>query len=212
MTPLENGADVTGGAPPRARPGRPRDPGRDVLILETTLAVLAESGYDGLTIDTVAGRVGVGRATIYRRWPTKADLVLDAVRRLSQGDVGLEDLPDTGSLREDLVAMVLPQSEQEEAYRTRVLAGVASLAFTEEPRLAEAAAGAGLGPWVRAIEVLVQRAVDRGEYPPPADVAALARVVPMMCLSRAVIQEPVSRDFGLALIDGVLVPALRGGR
>lgn len=204
--------DVAVGAVLPVRRGRPRDDSRDVLILEVTLAVLAEAGYAGLTVDKVAARVGAGRATIYRRWPTKADLVLEAVRRLAQGDVSLDDLPDTGSLREDLVAMVLPQSEQEQAYRTRVLAAVASLAFTEEPRLAEAATGAGLGPWVETIELLVRRAVDRGEYPPPLDVAALARMVPMMCLARAVTQEPISRDFSLGLIDGILVPALRGGR
>jgi len=209
---LDAGADVASGETTRpGRPGRPRDSSRDALILEVTLAVLAESGYDGLTVDKVAGRVGAGRATIYRRWPTKVDLVLDAVRRLSQGDVAPDHLPDTGSLREDMVAMVLPQSEEEQHYRMRVLAGVASLSLTEEPRLAEAAAGAGVGPWVRAIEVLLQRAVDRGEYP-PANVTALAQVLPMMCLSRAVAQEPITRDFSLGLIDGVIVPAMRGGR
>ena len=194
-----------------ARPGRPRDPSRDAEILKVTLAILAESGYTGLTIDKVANRVGAGRATVYRRWPTKADLVLDAVARLSQADVSLAHLPDTGSLRQDLVAMVLPQSQDEQQYRMRVLAGVASLSFIEEPRLAEAAAGAGVGPWSEAIAVLLQRAVDRGEFP-PADVAALAPVIPMMCLSRAVAQEPITHGFSLSLIDGVLLPAMRGGR
>ena len=207
----DGGAQVGGRTPRPAGPGRPRDSSRDVLILEVTLAVLAESGYAGLTVDKVAGRVGAARATIYRRWPTKVDLVLDAVRRLSQGDVGLHDLPDTGSLREDMVAMVLPQSEAEQHYRMRVLAGVASLSLTVEPRLATAAAGAGIGPWVSAIELLLQRAVDRGEYP-PADVTALAQVLPMLCLARAVTQEPITREFSLALIDGVVLPAMRGGR
>ena len=199
------------GGPAGARPGRPRDGSRDALILEVTLAVLAESGYEGLTVDRVAARAGTARATIYRRWPSKVDLVVGAVRRLSGGDVGLDRLPDTGSLRGDLVAMVLPQSEEEQEYRTRVLAGVASLSLAEEPRLAEVAAGAGLGPWTQAIAVLLQRAVDRGEYP-AADVATLAGVVPMMCLARAVAREPISRQFSLGLIDGVLIPAMRGGR
>ena len=196
-------------APRRA--GRPRDSSRDALILEETLAVLAEAGYDGLTVDKVAARVGAGRATIYRRWPSKVELVLDAVRRLSGGDVGPDALPDTGSLRADMVAMVLPQSEQEQDYRVRILAGVASLALSEDPRLARAATTAGVGPWVGAIEALLQRAVERGEYP-RADVAVLAAVIPMMCLSRAVAREPISREFSLALIDGVVIPAMRGGR
>lgn len=197
--------------PAARRPGRPRDPSRDALILETTLAVLADSGYEGLTVDKVAARVGAGRATVYRRWPTKVDLVLDAVRALSQADVDPGHLPDTGSLREDLVAMVLPQTEQEQHHRMRVLAGVASLSLTEEPRLADAAAGAGVGPWVRAIETVLQRAVDRGEHP-PADVSAIAQVLPTMCLARAVAQQPITREFSLQIIDGVLVPAMRGGR
>jgi AcrR family transcriptional regulator len=203
--------DPPGGTRTRRGTGRPRDTSRDALILEETLAVLADAGYDRLTIDKVAARVGAARATIYRRWPTKAELVLDAVQRLSQGDVGLDDLPDTGSLRGDMAAMVLPQTEQEQQYRMRVLAGVASLALTEDPRLAQAATSAGVGPWTAAIQVLLQRAVDRGEYP-AADVAALAQVVPMMCLARAVAQEPISREFSIGLIEGVILPAMRGGR
>jgi len=181
------------------------------LILEETLAVLAESGYDGLTIDRVAARVGAARATIYRRWPTKADLVLQAVQHLSRDDVGLDRLPDTGTLRGDLVAMVLPQDEQEQEYRLRVLAGVASLALTEDPRLGQAAATAGVGAWAEAVELLLSRAVERGEYS-PTDVHALAQVMPLMCLARAVTRQPITHEFSLALIDGVVLPAMRGGR
>lgn len=173
--------------------------------------MLAESGYDGLTIDKVAKRVGAGRATVYRRWPTKADLVLDAVRRLSETDVGLDDLPDTGRLRQDLVAMILPHSEGEQQYRMSILAGVASLSLTEEPRLVEAATAASVGPWITAIEALMRRAVDRGEFP-NADVATLAQVIPMLCLARAVAHEPITHEFSLNLIDSVLLPAMRGGR
>jgi hypothetical protein len=56
----------------------------------------------------------------------------------------------------------------------------------------------------------MQRAVDRGEFP-PADTTTLAQVIPMMCLCRAVQQEPITREFSLTLIDGVIIPALRGG-
>lgn len=191
--------------------GRQRDHSRDAPILDAALAVLAESGFDGLTIDKVAARAGSARATVYRRWSTKADLVLAAVERLGGDDVDLEALPDTGSLREDMVAMILPQTEEETHFRTRVLAGVAALSYTEDPRLARIATGAGLGPWIGAIEILMTRAVDRGEFP-PADVATLASVVPMMCLSRAIAQEPIDRAFSLTMIDSVILPAMRGGR
>jgi hypothetical protein len=52
--------------------------------------------------------------------------------------------------------------------------------------------------------------VDRGEFP-PADIDTLAQVIPMMCVSRAVQQEPITREFCLALLDGVIIPALRAG-
>ena len=80
-----------------------------------------------------------------------------------------------------------------------------------DKRLAEAATRAGIGPWIEANRILMQRAVDRGEFP-PADIATLAQVVPMMCICRAVQQEPITREFALALLDGVIIPALRGGR
>jgi AcrR family transcriptional regulator len=179
-------------------------------MLEATLMILAESGYDGLTIDKVAARVGAARATVYRRWSTKADLVLDAVAHLSQGDVELDALPNTGSLRGDMVAMILPQSEQDERLRMRVMAGVASLSFTEDPRLGEAAIDAGLTPWTAAIEAVMRRALDRGEFP-PGDITALAAVIPMACLARAVTKQPITREFSLTMIDKVIIPALRGG-
>jgi AcrR family transcriptional regulator len=194
---------------PRARAGRKLDHSRDAVILDAALAVLAESGYDGMTIDMVAARAGAARATVYRRWATKADLVLEAVARMSRTDADLDQLPDTGSLRGDMVAMILPQTIEEQQLRIQVLTALLALSKTDH-RLAEAAAGAGIGPWVEANRVLIQRAVDRGEFP-PADVEMLALVIPMMCICRAVQQEPITREFSLALIDGVIIPALRGG-
>ena len=58
--------------------GRKRDEARNAVILDAAVAVLAEQGYEGMTIDMVAARAGMARATVYRRWATKADLVLDA--------------------------------------------------------------------------------------------------------------------------------------
>ena len=76
-----NGA---GGRQPRL--GRKRDHTRDPEILDAALDVLAETGYDGMTIDMVAARAKAGKATLYRRWPSKAELVIDAVACMKQGD------------------------------------------------------------------------------------------------------------------------------
>jgi AcrR family transcriptional regulator len=197
-------------AEPRSRVGRKRDPSRDGVILDAALAVLAEHGYDGMTIDMVAARAGSARATVYRRWATKDGLVLAAVARMSRDDVNLEELPDTGSLRGDIVAMILPLSDQEQQVRIQAIAALLSLSRTDS-RLSDAATGAGIGPWIEVNRILIQRAVDRGEFPAPSDLHTLAELIPMMCVSRAVQQQPITREFSLALIDGVIIPALRGG-
>jgi AcrR family transcriptional regulator len=86
-----------------ARSGRPRDPSRDEAIFAATLALFAEDGYAGVSIEGVAARAGVGKATIYRRYSSKAQLLVDAM----QVCVGAtEELPDTGDLRADLTTML----------------------------------------------------------------------------------------------------------
>ena len=189
--------------------GRKRDDSRDSVILDAALAVLAELGYDGMTIDMVAARAGSARATVYRRWPTKADLVLDAVAQLSRGDVHLDELPDTGTLRGDMTAMILPLSDEEQQVRVQAVAGLLALAKGDD-RLAGAATGVGIGPWIEVNRILIQRAIDRGEFP-PGDVATLAEVIPTMVVSRAAQRLPITREWSIALIDGVIIPALRGG-
>lgn len=193
-----------------SRRGRKRDPARNELILDATLAVLAEHGYEGLTIDMVAARAGSARATVYRRWPTKAELVLEAVARLSRGDVNRAKLPDTGSLRGDMAAMILPLDDEQQQVRIQALAALLFLP-RDDQRFTEAARHAGIGPWIEVIRILIQRAVARGEFPSPNDLDTLAGVIPMMCVARAVQQQPITRQFSLALIDGVIIPALRSG-
>jgi AcrR family transcriptional regulator len=205
---------VVSDRPPRdehpARAGRKRDPTRDAPILDATLAVLAEAGYEGMTVDMVAARAGAARATVYRRWATKADLVLAATARLSETDVGLDRLPDTGSFRADVIALFVPDTPDDQQVRLQALIGLLIVANTDI-RLADAATRAGIGPWIEANRVLMQRAVDRGEFP-PADIDSLAQVIPMMCISRALQHEPITREFSLTLLDGVIIPALHGGR
>jgi AcrR family transcriptional regulator len=187
--------------------GRKRDPDLSGRILDAALEVLAEHGYEGTTIDMVAARVKTARASVYRRWATKADLVVDAVAHLSRTDVDTAELPDTGTLRGDLIATIVPQTIEEQQLRVRVING---LLTNTDPRLAEITADAGLQPWIEASRTLMQRAVDRGEYA-GADVAIISQVIPMMCLCRAAIQQlPITREFSISLIDGVILPAMQG--
>src|SRR3954454_11126614 len=87
----------------RAGAGRPRNAETAEAILDSTLAILDRVGYGGLRIDEVARQVGVAKTTVYRRWTSKPTLVAAAAERLYLSHV---DVPDTGTLRADLLALL----------------------------------------------------------------------------------------------------------
>jgi AcrR family transcriptional regulator len=192
------------------RRGRKRDLTRDGAILDAALEVLAEVGYEGMTMDMVATRAKAGKATVYRRWASKPELVLDAVARMKRAQVDLDQLPDTGSLRGDLVALARQEPEEDAERRLKVMGGLASLE-AHELGLGEASGAAVIEPWIEANRTLISRAIERGEFSPEADVETLARVVPSMGGYRALVERrSFNGDFFVELIDSVLLPALRG--
>jgi AcrR family transcriptional regulator len=81
------------------RPGRPRSATAHEAILQAAVALFIEQGFEGMSLEAVASRAGVGKATIYRRWSSKEDLVIDAVARVFAEPAA----PDTGNVRNDLV-------------------------------------------------------------------------------------------------------------
>lgn len=191
-----------------ARPGRKLDHGRDGDILDATIDVLAEAGYTGMTMDMVATRAKAGKATLYRRWPSKTELVLDAIDRLKQDQIDPSRLPDTGTIRGDLLALFEPQSIAEGERRLRVMAGLASM-LTYDTAFAEIGDAAIIEPWAEASRMIIQRGIDRGDVAAGADVATLSRLIPSMAICRALIQrKSAERSFLVSLIDGVLLPAL----
>ena len=92
--------------------GRRRNPATRTAILATTFDVVAELGYARLTIEKVAAQAGVGKQTIYRWWPTKGALVLDAVLERSLGPGEPAELPDTGDLEADLTVVLVATVEE----------------------------------------------------------------------------------------------------
>jgi AcrR family transcriptional regulator len=84
------------------RPGRPRSAAADSAIMQATLELLLDAGYRGLTMEQVRAQAGVGKATLYRRYGSKQELVTAVVRHLNQ-DI---PLPDTGNVRDDILAVV----------------------------------------------------------------------------------------------------------
>lgn len=155
---------------PRSR-GRPRSSQAHEAILDATLALLAEKGYEHLTVEDVAAAAGVGKATIYRRWPSKAPLVIAAYAQLP----GLAT-PDTGNLSDDLTALL------------RNFARI--LETTPLPRVLPILAGECLhDPELSKLLVpinrerrkpllgILERAVGRGELPADLDVGAAADLI-----------------------------------
>jgi AcrR family transcriptional regulator len=196
--------------PDGARPvrGRKRDLSRDAVILAAALDVLADVGFDGMTMDMVAVRAKAGKATVYRRWQSKAALVVEAVAHLKRTQVDFVGLPDTGSLREDLLALFNPQPMEDSERKLRVMAGLA-MVLSRHPEFAEAGNSAIVEPWADAHLALMQRAADRGELRQGADIRAASQVVPSMAAYRALIQrKPFDLEFLIGVVDGVLLPAL----
>ncbi|WP_252107174.1 TetR/AcrR family transcriptional regulator [Halomonas sp. S3-1-1] len=193
---------------PVAARGRKRDPERDVAILEATIDLLAEVGYDGLSTAKVADRAQAGKGTLYRRWPTKTDLVLDAVAHMKAQQIDLEALPDTGSLRGDLLAMFRPQDGAKVDRILRAMAGVVSM-ISQVPGLADTGDYSIFEPWITANAVLMERAQARGEIPPTADIALAAQIIPSMAAYRALIlRVAIDRDLLERLVEQVVLPAL----
>jgi AcrR family transcriptional regulator len=211
MTPTDTGTDTdpaTDTATDTAtRLGRKRDHTRDPEILAAALDVLAEEGYDGMTIDMVAARAKAGKATLYRRWASKGELVVDAVACMKREDLAPDSLPDTGTLRGDLVAMIKPRTVEEGEKKLQIMAGLVSV-LSRSPELSGAIEQAIIAPRAEINRRLLQRSIDRGEADPDCDVEAIALVSPSMAAYRTIIlRKPVDRDFLVSLIDGVILPA-----
>jgi len=188
----------------KPRPGRARDASRDEALRQAALELLAEVGYERLTIDAVAARAGAGKATVYRRWASKADLVIDAVDH-HRGTA----LPDTGSLRGDLEALAqAKQANHDRALMTRAMAGLMTAVLGDADfRRAFRQAGVPGNPLV----AVFTRAVERGEIPPQPDLDLIASVVPALSFYRLLMfDEQPDPAFARSAIERLVLPLLEG--
>ena len=187
------------------RGGRPRDPSRDGAIRAAILQVLAESGYAGLTMDAVAAAAGVGKATIYRRWRTKSDLVADAVAELSQQSI---ESPDTGALEGDLRVLM---HWLVDAVNGPLGAATLSLlsALPHEPSLREAFFSGPMGVWGAMFRTVWERAETRGEVHEPIAGTAVSSMASAPILQRWLFSgESVDRAFADELLADVVLPLI----
>jgi AcrR family transcriptional regulator len=191
-----------------AKLGRKRDHTRDPEILDAAIAVLSECGYEAMTMDMVATRAKAGKATLYRRWPSKAELVIEAVACMKQSMSTLEGAPDTGTLRGDLVALIRPHSLEDSERKMQVMGALVSM-LARDPQLADAVNEAISEPRARLNRLLIERAIERGEVRSDVDIDTVAHISPSMVSYRTLVQrKPVDRAFLVGLIDGVVLPAL----
>ena len=190
---------------------RPRVEGdREDEILEATLELLLDVGYDRLTLDAVARRARASKATLYRRWEDKASLVVDAMVRAKQAP-HIES-HDTGSLRGDLVTTFCGAHGMGRNEATGMLGSVIT-ALSSDPEFARRFREAFIAPKVKVSHDIYQRAIDRGEIGPDIDVELLANTLPAVIIHHAFLLgiEPTD-DLILRVIDNVILPAARGSQ
>ena len=157
-----------------ARVGRPRDPRVDEAIFAATLELLAEEGYAHLTIERIAVRAGVGKASLYRRWPDKVSVVLEAVSRNPERP----SAPDTGSLRGDVLDFLRTLVR----YRTlhfEAITAISSEALCNA-RFGEAFRADMADPVLAGMRTIVLRAIARDELPANTDVDLVASLPPAL--------------------------------
>lgn len=182
-------------------PGRPRDPAAGEAILRATLSLLAEDGYDGLSIDGIADRAGVGKATIYRRWASKEEVVAAAARHLSEQ----VPVPDTGELRGDLMAIADGLTTVFADPATARLVGALVARMPHDPALASGLREGFLAARRRAARVVLQGAQDRGEIAAEGDLEVAVDLLAAPFYYRMLISgAPIDRAFARRVVDAVL--------
>jgi AcrR family transcriptional regulator len=189
--------------------GRPRDDSRDRAIRRATLQLLAEVGYDGVTMDRVASRAKAGKATIYRRWPSKVALVMETITAVAEQSM---PVPDTGTFRSDILALLRSFRDSVGDDRGKVLAELIS----EMPRNAELRTAVHNGFLAQrkvAMDAVVARAVARGEVDPAVDRNILMELGSALLLQRMLLSgQPIDDLFLETIVSEVVLPYATGTR
>ncbi|MEO9324834.1 TetR/AcrR family transcriptional regulator [Nocardioides sp. C4-1] len=184
---------------------RPRVEGdREQEILDATLDVLADLGYDRLTMDAVAQAARASKATLYRRWSTKSALVIDSLCSMKEP----HEVPDTGSLRGDLVDMFCGMGGLTDERQMAVLGSVIT-AIGRDADFAQAFREQFIGPKASMSNVVWERAISRGEVSDDVDLDVVVPALPGIVLHRMFLlgEEPTT-EFIEQVIDQIILPAV----
>ncbi len=203
MAASERTGNERSGANGSASAGRPRSEVAHQAILDATLELLSEVGFSALTVEGVAGRAGVGKATIYRRWPSKLPLVVDAFGQLP----AFEDA-DTGSLEGDLKAMLRQYLENFLATPLATVYPSLAAERSHNPELGEL-----MDPLLkgrrRPLDAAFRRAQGRGELAPNVDLEMASDLIVGPIAVRLFFRGTTIHP---DMVDGMVELALRGVR
>ena len=191
-------------APPTAT--RRRGATLEQAIFQAVLDQLQSVGYARLTMEGVAGCAHTGKAALYRRWPRKEDLVVDA---LDHAMPSLVELPDTGSLREDLLVLLRRTAAMANSATGCALRCLLAEVDRDHP-FARLLHERVFAPRKHAFRAVLERAADRGQVRPDAAGQLVADVGPALVIQRFLAEgPPVPDDYAVSVVDEVVLPLLR---
>lgn len=193
---------------PTAERGRTQDKSRDDVIISSTLELLSEKGYNGLTMTDIAARAGVSKATLYRRWTAKADVVADAVGTLNP--MVSPRYPGT-SLRDDLIALLEQVGNCDG--NSEIVTATMEMARLHPDLYRTLTERFGL--FVRAeLDKFAKRAADTG-YAPMSEIeldVLVDTVIALLAHYGGPSTGPIPRERLTRLVDHVLIVLLTGER
>ena len=203
--PVVESADTEAGprqAETSRRPGRPRSEQAEQAIIEATLDLFAEQGFEGVCVEAVAARAGVGKATIYRRWPNKEELLLAAFGSLKSPFPE----PKGVSVRDDLLAMVevmcADKADPRKARRYALLLGEGE----KYPRLMARYKETVVEPRREAMRAVIRRGIQTGELRPDTDIEiAMLTLTGVIMAHEKTPDREFDGDFAARLVDGLLL-------
>ncbi|WP_062642672.1 TetR/AcrR family transcriptional regulator [Streptomyces maremycinicus] len=179
------------------------DDPRSAEIRDVALDLVARRGYDSVTIDDIAAEARASKGTLYRRWDSKAAMVVDAVRHNTKQ---LEDSGDTGTLRGDLLALLNLVARELTRDADLVVALLAAARRNDE--LMRTVASQVREPGQAVGRLPLERAIARGELPARTDMSLVDEIAMPMLLHRVLWQEPVDDAFVTHIVDDVLLRLL----
>ncbi|MEW9549743.1 TetR/AcrR family transcriptional regulator [Nonomuraea sp. NPDC050783] len=174
--------------------------------LDAALELCVEQGYANVTIEGIAARAGVSKKTIYRWWPSKGAVILEAAQDASAGETAF---PDTGDLAADLLSQLISILDQITAPRTRsIFVGVYTESL-QDPALAEQMHQAWISPRIHQFKERLRKAVEQGQLSPDADPEVIMDQLYGVIFHRFVVHMPLPDEAYLRKMISISLSAAR---